>query len=280
MKVIDAHAHLVHNPVGLDGLAESGEFEEIWLMDLSAIGKLEGFELATQAELLEIMRRYPGFFRGFGFLDLDRATPAKVRELRDLGFEGLKPYKQLKPYDDFGYFPVYAEAAKLRMPILFHTGLIAPGEPFDGAPKRGFGSGNMRPEQLAGVAEAFPELSIVAGHLGWPYLAETEQNLYYYPNITGDISGYRKSIDVLPELLDRRAHDGTERYFNHKLHFATDEFYGLPENNAKALKLKTFWELWFEFIGGVYYRWGQPEERERFFFGNARKILHERENME
>ena len=34
MKCIDAHAHLVHNHKGFHELADSGAFDEIWLMDL------------------------------------------------------------------------------------------------------------------------------------------------------------------------------------------------------------------------------------------------------
>ena len=77
-------------------------------------------------------------------------------------------------------------------------------------------------------------------------------------------------------ILDRRAHDGTERYFNHKIHFATDEFYGVKSSNDRALRLAKFWESYFEFVGGLYYRWGLPEEQEKFFRGNAielRKIF-------
>ncbi len=273
MKFIDAHAHLTHKPEGIDSIVESGEFEEIWLMDLSKTGRLGEIELATQGEVLEMTRRYPGFFRAFGQIDLDHDSPDEISRLRDLGFIGLKPYKQLNPYSDFAYFPIYEKASELGMPILFHTGLIAHGAAYDGHPGHAFGSENMRPSHLAGIAEAFPDLKIIAGHMGWPYLTETEQNLYYYKNITGDISGYLRSADALREMLDRRAHDGTDRYFNHKLHFATDEFYGVAAGNARALRLKKFWELYFEFIGGLYYRWGLPEEQQKFFRDNALEIL-------
>ncbi len=273
MKFIDAHAHLTHNPQGLDAIVESGVFSEIWLMDLSPVGKLGGIELATEAEVLEMPKRYPGFFRIFGFLDLDHDTPADIRRKRDMGFAGLKPYKQLKPYGDYSYFPMYAEAERLGMPILFHTGLIAQASRYTGSVTHAYGPENMRPTHLAGIAEAFPDLKIIQGHVGWPYMTETEQNLYYYKNITGDVSGYLKNFADLAEMLDRRVHDGTDRYFNDKLHFATDEFYGNPQSNERALKLKTFWELYFGLVGNIYYRWGLPEEQEKFFSGNARRIL-------
>ncbi len=269
MKVIDAHAHLCRKAKGLDSLVESGVFEQIWLMDLSGIGSLCGCELASQKEVLQTVKRYNGFFLAFGFVDLDRAVPDDIDRLRDLGFAGLKPYKQLKPYSAPEYFPLYERAQELGMPILFHTGLIAPAEPYHGKYTRAFGPENMRPIHLAAIAEAFPSLQIIGGHQGWPWMEEMEHNLYYYPNICGDVSGYRRSIPKLHEILDRRAHDGTDRYFNEKLHFATDTFYGTPENNAFALRVTDFWKLYFEMVGELYYRWGRPEEQEKFFRGNA-----------
>lgn len=269
MRCIDTHAHLLHEPVGFREIVENGPFDEIWLMDLSGIGSLDGERFASSEELLMWVKQYPEKLKAFGFVDLDRDTPSRVHELLDMGFVGLKPYKQLKPYHDFDYFPIYAEAEKLGMPILFHSGLIAKHDAFDNERKLSFGSCNMRPEYLSSIAEAFPKLSIIQGHVGWPHLEETEQNLYYYPNITCDVSGYRRSIDRMRELFDRRANDGTGRYFNHKFHFATDEFYGSPEHNEHALKIKIFWESYLEFVGDNYYRWGQPDEREKFFYGNA-----------
>ncbi|OQA88696.1 MAG: Amidohydrolase [Lentisphaerae bacterium ADurb.Bin242] len=272
MKIIDAHAHLCHEPEGIDALVESGVFEQIWLMDLSGVGSLGSLRFAEQKELLRTVRNYPGFFLAFGYIDLDHARPDEVSRLRDLGFCGLKPYKQLRPYSHEIYFPLYARAQELGMPILFHTGLIAQGTPYDGRVTHAFGPENMRPVHLAGVAEAFPELIILAGHQGYPYLEEMEHNLYYYKNICGDISGYLRSVPRLNEILDRRAHDGTDRFFNEKLLFATDEFYGNEASNARALRLAKFWESYFEFIGGLYYRWGLPEEQEKFFHGNAERL--------
>ena len=272
MKIIDAHAHLCHDAKGIDAIVESGVFEQIWLMDLSGLGSLGSIQLATQDEVLETVKRYNGFFLAYGFIDLDNATPDDVSRLKDLGFVGLKPYKQLKPYSASEYFPIYQRAQELKMPMLFHTGLIAQGRPYDGKYSHAFGPENMRPIHLSSIAEAFPELQIIGGHQGWPWMEEMEHNLYYYKNITGDISGYLRSVPQLNEILDRRAHDGTDRYFNEKLHFATDEFYGIESSNARALRLVQFWKSYFEFVGGLYYRWGRDEEQEKFFRGNAMEI--------
>ncbi len=268
MKIIESHAHLLHDHKGFDKIVESGIFEEIWLMDISGI-EIPGYQLATQKEVLQAVKDFSGRVSAFGFLDLN-SDVSEIDRLKDMGFVGLKPYKPEMPFNSECYYPFYRRAQELSMPILFHTGLVAKGLPWNGVKSgHSFGPDNMRPGHLAGIAEAFPELVIMGGHLGYPYLEETAQNLYYYKNIYHDVSGYARSIDVLPNLLDRRSNDGTGRYFNDKILFATDSFYGREHDNARAIRLCEFWQRYFEFIGGIYYRWGLPEEQEKFFYGNA-----------
>ena len=64
--------------------------------------------------------------RAFGYLDLDGAAE-QPDILKEMGFVGLKPYKPHFPYSDERYFPIYERAQALRMPVLFHTGLVAKG---------------------------------------------------------------------------------------------------------------------------------------------------------
>ena len=273
MKVIDSHAHLCRHPEGLDRLAGSGKYGQIWLMDLSPLGHLCGFELASEAELLDVVRDFDGFFLAFGFLDLDRAVPDDLDRLREKGFCGVKPYKPLKPYDDPVYFPLYFRAAKLGLPILFHTGLIAKGASYDGRDvNHSYGSSHARPSCLAGIAEAFPDLFILNGHLGWPWIEEMEQNLYYYRNITCDTSGYRRSPERLTSIFDRRCADGSDDLFLNKIRFASDMFLGCEEENRKAQDILQFWKLYFELIGSVYYHWGSREGEEAFFYGKALRL--------
>ena len=271
MKIIDAHAHLLHNHTGFDRIVESGVYEEIWLMDLSGI-RLPGYELATREEVLQAAKDFKGRVSAFGFLDFDKEV-SEIDRMKEMGFVGLKPYKPLHPYNHEAYYAHYQRAQELKMPILFHTGLVAHGLPWSGSSTgHCFGPDNMRPAHLAGIAEAFPELTIIGGHVGWPWIEEMEQNLYYYKNIYHDVSGYRRSIGRLNEILDRRCHDGTDRYFNDKMLFATDSFYGIPSENEQSLKLCDFWRYYFEFVGKIYYRWGREEEQEKFFYRNARNI--------
>ena len=215
MKLIDAHAHLTHDAKGIDEIVESGVFEQIWLMDLYSVGKLGDVRFAEQKELLDTVRRYDGFFLAFGFLDLDRDTPDQIDRLRDLGFAGLKPY-QLHPYNHESYYPLYERAQSLGMPVLFHTGLIAKGTPYDPKHPHAFGPENMRPIHLAGIAEAFPDLWIIGGHQGYPYLEEMQHNLYYYKNILG-VSGYLRSSNSLKEIWTGGRTTQRSVFFNEKL---------------------------------------------------------------
>ena len=75
-------------------------------------------------------------------------------------------------------------------------------------------------------------------------------------------------------FFDKKCNDGSARprFFNHKTMFATDQFYGEDADNRAALKILEFWKLYFELVGSVYWRWGQPEEAEKFFRSNAAEI--------
>ncbi|MDD5728960.1 MAG: amidohydrolase family protein [Victivallales bacterium] len=273
--IIDAHAHLCSNPAGLDEIAASGRLEQVWLMDVSGC-ELRTNPFASEAEVLQTAKDYPGFFIPFGYLDL-RKTPDNIDRLKDKGFFGLKAYRPLKPYSDPEYFPFYERAAKLNMPILFHTGLLEKCPKGQMANGLSFGPENMRPAYLAAIAAAFPDLTIIGGHLGYPWLEETAQNLYYYPNIYHDLSGYRKDIEWLIKNLDRKCTDGDAslNYFSDKILFASDALcYGNEKGHREAFRLMDFWELFLEMVGGNYYRWGNPEERAKIMGGNALKLYN------
>jgi len=273
--IIDAHAHLCHNPRGLDEVAGCGRLEQVWLMDVSGCA-LQTNPFASAAEVLRAAKDFPGFFVPFGYLDL-RQGPDVVDRLKDQGFVGLKAYRPAQPYDHPDYFPHYERAAALKMPILFHTGLLEKCPIGKLGPDLSYGPNNMKPTHLATIAAAFPTLTLIGGHLGYPWLEETAQSLYYYPNIYHDLSGYRKDVEWLIKNLDRKCADGApgpRRYFNDKILFATDALcYGDEKGHADAFKLMDFWSLFLEMVGGNYYRWGEPEERAKIMGGNARKLM-------
>jgi predicted TIM-barrel fold metal-dependent hydrolase len=143
--------------------------------------------LITNEEVATAVRAYPDRFAGVASVDLYRPMDA-VRELRrcvlDLGFKALRivPWFWDLPPDDRRYYPLYAECIELGIPFCLqvgHTGPLQPSEPGRPIP------------YLDRVALEFPELVIVAGHIGFPWTAEMISLATKYPNVHIDTSAYK-----------------------------------------------------------------------------------------
>ncbi len=271
--IIDAHVHLYHNPKDLDRIVNSGLIEQAWIMNTYyACDKNDPDGCASQEEILEVAKEYKGFFIPFGFLDF-RKNPDVVDELHSKGFAGLKAIMPGKPYNDPSYFPYYQRAEKLRMPVLFHTGVIGRLTRKEAGEGLSLGPTNMRPTMLNAIAMEFPKLTIIGGHLGWPWVEETKQNLGYYPNIYHDISGGYGGylLKWMIDNLDMRCHDGVHKYLTDKILFATDARYGRENAHNSVFRNIKFWELFFEIAGG-FHHWGEKQEIEKIMRSNAKRI--------
>jgi predicted TIM-barrel fold metal-dependent hydrolase len=138
-------------------------------------------------EVAAWLREYPDRLFGIASVDLARPMHA-VRELRrcvrDLGFRGLRvlPWLWNLPPDDRRFYPLYAECVELNVPFCTqagHTGPLCPSEPGRPIP------------YLDHVALEFPELRIIAGHIGYPWTAEMISLATKYPNVYIDTSAYK-----------------------------------------------------------------------------------------
>ncbi len=130
---------------------------------------------------------HPGRLFGLASVDLSRPMEG-VRELRrcvrELGFKGLRivPWLWGLPPDDRRYYPLYAECVELGVPFCLqvgHTGPLVSSEPGRPIP------------HLERVALEFPELSIVAGHIGAPWTQEMISLATKFPNVHIDTSAYK-----------------------------------------------------------------------------------------
>lgn len=129
--------------------------------------------------------------------DLSRPMDA-VRELRrcvrERGFRALRvvPWLWNLPPDDRRYYPLYAECCELGIPFctqIGHTGPLCPSEPGRPIP------------YLDNVLLDFPELVVVGGHVGFPWIHEVLSLATKYPNFYIDTSAYK--LTRLPaELVD------------------------------------------------------------------------------
>jgi len=145
----------------------------------------------TNEDFIPWKKKYPDMLVGMGFIDFgpfSKDTPETISRLKDQGFEGLKCIDPCRPYNHDSYYPFYERAQELDMPILFHTGFVAPCK--DGSDgKYEVDSDKMRPYLFDRIARAFPRLKIIGAHLGGPHYHEAARMLESFPNVYFDISG-------------------------------------------------------------------------------------------
>ena len=148
-----------------------------------------GGALIGNDEVASIVGEHPGRLLGIASVDLYRPMDA-VRELRrcvrQRGFRGLRivPWLWGLPPDDRRYYPLYAECIELDVPFCLqvgHTGPLMSSEPGRPIP------------YLENVALEFPDLRIVAGHIGAPWTQEIISLATKFPNLYVDTSAYKAS---------------------------------------------------------------------------------------
>jgi predicted TIM-barrel fold metal-dependent hydrolase len=129
---------------------------------------------------------YPDRFAGLASVPLDRPMEA-VRELRrcvqELGFIGLRmlPWLWEVPPTDRRFYPLYATCVELGVPFctqVGHTGPLRPSEPGRPIP------------YIDQIAIDFPELTIVGGHIGYPWTEEMVAVARKHENVYIDTSAY------------------------------------------------------------------------------------------
>ncbi|MGO4004066.1 amidohydrolase family protein [Pseudomonas fluorescens] len=152
--------------------------------------------MITNDEIAAAVSAHPDRVVGIASVDISRPMDA-VRELRrcvrDLGFKGLRvlPWLWGLPPDDRRYYPLYAECIELDITFCLqvgHAGPMRPSEP-----------GRPMP-YLDNVAHEFPELRIVGGHIGFPWVSEMISLMMKHPNVYVDTSAYKASR-FPPELV-------------------------------------------------------------------------------
>ncbi|MFB9903956.1 amidohydrolase family protein [Allokutzneria oryzae] len=142
--------------------------------------------LISNDEVAELVAARPDRFRGVATVDLTDPMGA-VREIRrcvtELGFVGVRvvPWLWNLPPNDRRYYPVYVACVELGVPFctqIGHTGPLCPSEPGRPIP------------YLDEVLLDFPELVVVGGHVGYPWIHEVLSLATKYPNFHVDTSAY------------------------------------------------------------------------------------------
>ena len=186
-----------------------------------------------------IQKQYPELFTAFGTLHPDfPGYKAEIRRIRELGLKGLKFHPDFQQFriDDPRMDGIYHEIGG-ELPLLFHVG--------DSRTQY------SKPERLLNIHRKFPELKLIAAHMGgysewdqsWKYLIGTD--------IWLDVSSTIKFIGP-QEVRRMAAAHGTDRIL-----FASD-YPGTGHRRAVEEVLSL----------GL-----SGEDNERIFYRNAEKLL-------
>lgn len=159
------------------------------------------YDLHTPVEdIAEVVEEYPERFAGLVGVDPHKGMDAVEKleySIRELGLSGvdLAPFLHKLDTNAKEYYPIYAKAAELGVPIHIHTS-----NHFN----RDQGIAGEHPEYLDEVATHFPDLELVARHGGWPWIDEMIAVAFRHDNVYIELSGIHPSYwdDRIVERMD------------------------------------------------------------------------------
>jgi predicted TIM-barrel fold metal-dependent hydrolase len=132
----------------------------------------------------DIVKQFPEKFIGFAGIDPLKKKKAsnEIRRSYDLGLRGIaiRPFMFQIPPSHKKMYPIYSICEELDIPVWFHISI-------------NYSTNTMeveRPIYLDIVAQDFPDLKIIAGHGGWPWVNELVAVAWRNPNIYIDIASY------------------------------------------------------------------------------------------
>jgi len=197
--------------------------------------------IISNDDIAALVRKYPDRFLGMATVD-PRRPMAAVQELehavKELGLRALHmlPWIWNLPPNDRLYYPLFVKCIELGIPFccqVGHTGPLLPSEPGRPIP------------YIDEVALAFPELTIVGGHIGYPWTDEMIALAFKYPNVYIDTSAHLPKYypRALVEFMNSRGQDKVLFATNYPMLLFTPcmsqiEGLGLkPEAQEKFLRL-------------------------------------------
>ncbi|MES3000666.1 MAG: amidohydrolase family protein [Pseudomonadota bacterium] len=142
---------------------------------------------ARNDQIGQIHRDHPGRF--FTLVTIDPTDGMRgVRELerlvREEGAGGIRvsPLYTCIPANDKRYYPLYAKCVELDVPVRIYTSMsYANDRPYDLA----------HPRHLDDICIHFPELRVIAGLGGWPWINDMVGLLRRHPNLYADTAAHR-----------------------------------------------------------------------------------------
>ena len=155
-------------------------------MDRAGIetGVIGGASNATLARVAKISRERFICLAAMSPLDGMRGVREFERLVKEEGIGGMRVvalYNSI-PANDTRYYPLYAKCVELDVPVRVYTSMnYANDRPYDLG----------HPRHLDEVCIDFPELRVVAGLAGWPWVNEMVGLLRRHPNLYADTAAHR-----------------------------------------------------------------------------------------
>ena len=155
---------------------------------LERVGIVRALPFGTSNdEVAELLRQYPGRFIGLARISGlhgmrgVRELEGRVREQKFHAL-GISALVDGIPASDRRYYPLYAKAAELDIPVRVYSSMnYATDRPYDLG----------HPRHLDQVAIDFPELTLIGGLGGWPWVNEMVALVRRHPKLHLDTSAHR-----------------------------------------------------------------------------------------
>lgn len=223
-EIIDAHTHIYPPKIavkaaenigrfyGLPAYCSGGEDELLEKGTRLGVSRFLICSVATVPHQVSFINEFiataqgehPDRFIGFGALHPDCDVAAETEKLVSLGLSGIKLHPDFQKFniDDRAAYPMYEEAVARNLPILFHMGddRYTYSAPF----------------RLVNILDDFPQLRVIAAHLGGYRVWDQARGILKRDNVWFDASSTLPLIG--PERsVDQIRHFGADRVF-----FGTD----------------------------------------------------------
>ncbi len=273
MRYFDFHAHAFADSIAeraVSGLADTSSIKPATdgtvkglrkLMQEKGISEAMLLPIATKPSQQTTINNWAAEIMGDGIYCCGTVHPdaedavSETERIKSLGLYGLKfhsEYQFFRP-DDEKMFPIYRKAQELGLMVVFHGGW----DPY------GKGEILASPESFAAIAEKFPDLTIVAAHLGGmrlfdrveDCLAGRFENLYFDTGVIARYIGEFTDDEQVFRIIKKQ---GAE-----KILFGSDCPWDSPENEIAMINRIPLTE----------------NEKEQIFFRNAENLLINSRNI-
>jgi predicted TIM-barrel fold metal-dependent hydrolase len=186
----------VRQPVSFAALADQYRERKMMAVLLNTTDvTTSGVPAVLNDAIAQAVKDHPDVFIGFGVVEPQLGELARVEIRRcaeELGLKGLgefNPGRQAFYPNDQRYYPLWEEASRHNMVMLFHGGMMGAGAGTPGGMGYKLKYGRPIP-YLDDVAAVFPDLRIIGAHPAWPWQEEALAIARHKTNFYIDISGW------------------------------------------------------------------------------------------